>query len=126
MYYYLDLKTGFSEINIPVDVLVSHIEKKLPLYYETIVVDLLADIYGCEVVKSFRPEIDGILVRGKEIVAAVEVKMGTISKADVRRFLEKTRDIGDRKIVVAKNEVLERGVESLTPSKLLEMAGAKN
>ena len=75
MYYYLDLKTGFSEINIPVDVLVSHIEKKLPLYYETIVVDLLADIYGCEVVKSFRPEIDGILVRGKEIVATVEVKI---------------------------------------------------
>jgi len=126
MYYYLDLKTGFSEVNVPVDVLVSHIERKLPLYYEMFIVDLLADAYGCEVVKSFHPEVDGILIRGKEAVAAVEVKMGTVSKADVKRFIEKTRDISDRRIVIARNKISEKNVECLTPSELLEIVRAKN
>ena len=126
LYYYLDLKTGFSELDIPIDTLISKAMGKIPFYYENFVVELLAEIYGCEVVKSFYPEIDGILTRGKQVEAVVEVKMGNITTKEVNKFLEKVEDFDCRKIVVAGNTIKDKKIESMTAEQLVEKLKKRN
>jgi len=125
LYYYLDLKTGFSELDIPIDILISKAMGKIPFYYENFVVELLAEIYGCELEKSFSPEIDGILTRGKQIEAVVEVKMGNITTKEVNNFLRKVEDFDCRKIVIAENTFKDKRVESMTAEQLVEKAKEK-
>ena len=126
LYYYLDLKTGFSELDIPIDTLISKAMGKIPFYYENFVVELLAEIYGCEVVKSFYPEIDGILTRGKQVEAVVKVKMGNITTKEVNKFLEKVEDFDCRKIVVAGNTIKDKKIESMTAEQLVEKLKKRN
>jgi len=126
LYYCLDLKTGFSELDIPIDMLISKARGKVPFYYENFVVELLAEIYGCELEKSFFPEIDGILTRGKQIEAVVEVKMGNITTKEVNNFLRKVEDFDCRKIVIAENTIKDKRVESMTAEQLVEKVKEKN
>jgi len=58
-------------------------------YFERFLVDLIASLYGARVQRSPDPEIDGILVKRGRIVAAVEVKMGDISRDEANKFLER-------------------------------------
>lgn len=126
LYYYLDLKTGFSELDIPPSTLLKRAYEKIPFYYEMFIADTLANLYECELMKSHYPEIDGLLVRENKIIAAIEVKMGTMSKRDLNRFIEKTEGIAEKRIVVAENKIEDELIISLTPSELVFNITAKN
>ncbi len=121
LFYYLDSKLGYSEIDVPINELVNRASVKGGLYYEDFVVKLLAAMYGARVYKSLNPEIDGLLFRRGKVVAAVEVKMGEVSKGEIERFLDKAPSECD-KIVVAREGPPVKGVKLLTPSKLVSMA----
>ncbi len=122
LFYFLDVRLGFYEVDLPIDMVVSKALEKLPLYYERFVVELLAQALGAEVERGLRPEIDGVLVRGRRVVAVVEVKYGSAGRDDVYRFLSKVERFKARKIFVSRNEVGVEGVEYFTPERLVELA----
>jgi len=125
LYYYLDLKTGFSELDVPLRTLLKRAFEKIPFYYEMFVLDILAQLYDAEVMKSHYPEIDGLLVREDKVIAAVEVKMGKISKNELNKFIDKTEDITKQRIVVAENKIDNETIVCMTPSELISKITAK-
>ncbi len=63
LFYYLDVRLGFYEIDLPMELAVEKAEAKIPLYYEDFVLELLAQVLKAEPQKSLKPELDGVLVR---------------------------------------------------------------
>ncbi len=120
LFYFLDVRFGFYEIDTPLDLLVSKAIDKLPLYYEEFIVELLAQLLGAEVQKSIEPELDGILVKAGKPVAVVEVKYGEAHRGDIYKFLAKTEKFRCRKIFVAKEAEEVEGIEVLTPNETVK------
>ena len=120
LFYYLDSKLGFQEVEVPLEELVRLAEVKAGAYYEDFIVKLLAEVLGGRAEKSLDPEVDGIIVRGGEILAAVEVKLGQITRSEVRKFLERTP--GCRRIVVAREGPEVGEMKLLTPEDLVRIA----
>ncbi len=116
LFYYLDTKTGFNELDVPMDELVRLAKLKVGLYFEDFVVKLLAEIRGAIVYKSWDPEIDGLLVKDGE-VTAVEVKMGSISRGEVVKLREKGKF---KWVVVARDG--PHDLEIITHDELLRLA----
>mgnify|MGYP003873235221 CR=1 FL=1 len=124
LFFYLDAKLGFYELRPPLSLVKEKAVEKIPFYYEQFIVDLLAQILEAETQKSFQPEIDGILVRGKKSVAAIEVKMGKVSLSEIYNFKSKASTLAEELIVVAKNApeaTSETSVEVYTPQKIAEI-----
>ena len=92
------------------------------LCYEDFIVSALSEVHGAYLRYSHEPEIDGIAVdrKGKPLFV-MEVKHGKITKPEVSRFLDKTENIGGKRIVVAKNRMEYEDVISLTPEDVKEM-----
>ena len=114
LFYYLDSKTGYHEVDVPPGELVRLARVKEGLYYERFVVDLLAEVMGARVAKGLDPEVDGFLLRGGRVVAAVEVKLGKITREEIRRFADKVPSECE-KIVVAREPPAVEGVLALSP-----------
>ncbi|HIE24091.1 MAG TPA: ATP-binding protein, partial [Candidatus Korarchaeota archaeon] len=119
LFHYLDAKYGFYEMKLPIELLRDKAMDKLPFYYENFVVKLFSEILGCEVQKTFKPEFDGVLVRGKRLVAVIEVKYGVANRNDLARFLAKTDGWKCRKILVAKEAEEMDELEVYTPEKII-------
>ena len=120
LFYYLDTKLGYYEVDVPMDELENLASVKEGVYFERFVLDLIASIYGARVQRSIEPEIDGILVKRGRIVASVEVKMGSISREEITSFLNKAPREG-KKIVVAREGPSVDGVSFFTPSDILSL-----
>ncbi len=121
LFYYLDSKTGYHELDIQPEDLVMLARVKEGVYYERFVVSLLAEIMNARIARSLDPEVDGFLLRGGKIVAAIEVKMGEITGGEVREFLEKV-PVECERIVVAKEGPQVEGVHLMRPEDLVELA----
>ncbi len=121
LFYFLDVRLGFYEVDLPRNLVVSKALERLPFYYEKLVVDLLAQILGARAEKALRPELDGVLVRGNRVVAVVEVKFGDAKREDVYRFLAKTERFRCKKMFVSRSELGIGGVEYITPEGLVEL-----
>ena len=121
LFYYLDTKLGYYEIDVPMEELENLASVKEGTYFERFVVDLIASLYGARVQRSLDPEIDGILVKKGRIVAAIEVKMGDIAREEIIKFLERAPKEGE-KIVVAREGPSLEGVSLLTHRDILSMA----
>ncbi len=124
LFFYLDAKLGFYELRSPLSLTRKKAVEKIPFYYERFVVDLFAQILDAEVQKRFQPEIDGVLVRGRKPIAAIEVKMGKVSLSEVYDFKSKVSNLVRRLIVVAKSvpeNISKTGVEIYTPEKIAEI-----
>jgi hypothetical protein len=121
LFYYLDTKLGYYEIDVPMEELENLASVKEGTYFERFVVDLMASLYGARVQRSLDPEIDGILVKKGRIVAAIEVKMGDIAREEIIKFLERAPKEGE-KIVVAREGPSLEGVSLLTHRDILSMA----
>ncbi|OYT28640.1 MAG: hypothetical protein B6U94_08330 [Thermofilum sp. ex4484_79] len=96
----------------------------MPFYFEDFVVELLSEIYQAVPQKVLKPEIDGVLVRGKKPIVAIEVKMSNIENHDLYRFIQKTASFKCRKIIVGlKDEttIKHKEIEVLTPQKLYNL-----
>ncbi len=117
LFHYLDARYGFYEMQLPLDMLIDRAKEKLPFYYEDFVVKLFAEMLGCQVQKTFEPEFDGVLMRGKRLIAVIEVKYGPADRNDVARFMAKTEGLECRKILIAKQAEEINGVEIYTPKK---------
>ncbi len=126
LFYYLEARIGFSEIDAPAEIAVEKIMPLVPRYYERFVTDLIAELLGGTVQRSLRPEIDGIIVRGDHVLAFVEVKYGRVKPEDLYRFKEKVKRLGAFRdvelIVVAENALEMPGFRIITPEDLLRMA----
>lgn len=127
-YYYLDEKIGYGEQDIPHEIAISEIKKLLPFFYEELITDFLAEILGGTTEKTIKNEIDGIIKRKKEVLAAVEVKLGTITNYEVEKFTEKlrTKNINTTPIIVAKNKLKRQNIISLEPKDIIEIARKPN
>jgi len=123
LFYFLDVKFGFYEIDTPQDLLISKALNKIPLYYEEFIIELLAQILNAEIQKSLKPEIDGVLVKTGKPVAVVEVKYGKAYREDIYKFLAKTENFKCKKILVAKEAEEIKNVELLTPLKIIKQLG---
>ena len=121
LFHYLDVRLGFYEIDLPMELAVEKAEAKIPLYYEDFVLELLAQVLKAEPQKSLKPELDGVLVRKGRPIAVLEVKYGKASREDIRKFLRKTESFKCDKIVVAEEAEPIEGVEVLTPQRILNM-----
>jgi len=120
LFYYLDSKLGFYELDVPQNLTREKALTKIPLYFEDFAVELLAHLMGAEPQKSFKPELDGILVKSGKPVAAVEVKFGEATRRDAYKLLEKTQHLKCQNIIVAeKGETIEE-VKLLTPNEILK------
>ena len=51
-------------------------------------------------------------------IAIIEVKMGKISREDVKKIIEKARELNTRPIIFGDNRVSEDNVISITPNDL--------
>ncbi len=120
LYFYLDSKTGFSEAIIPERILLREAKTKLPLYFEDFVLKALALVINGIPQKAPQLGIDGIIVLRNEILGVVEIKLGSIHKAEIKKFLAKTRNIDAPKIVVAKNKIEHKKVKIITHKELLD------
>jgi hypothetical protein len=120
LFYYLDTKLGYYEVDVPMEELENLASVKEGTYFERFLVDLIASLYGARVQRSLDPEIDGILVKRGRIVAAVEVKMGDISRDEANKFLERAPKEGEKIIVAREGPSLE-GVSLLTPRDIVSM-----
>jgi len=119
LYYYLEAKTGFSEIKVPERILFTDAQTKLPLYFENYVLKALAIILGGVPEKAPQLGVDGAITIKDKTLAVVEIKLGTIHRAEIKKFLKKTENIDAPKIIVAKNKVEYRGVKVITHEQLL-------
>jgi len=52
LFYYLDVRLGFYEIDLPMELAVEKAEAKIPLYYEDFVLELLAQVLKAEPPKN--------------------------------------------------------------------------
>ncbi len=92
------------------------------LCYEDFIAGVMADVHGAYLRYSHEPEIDAIGVdRKNRPVFVMEVKHGSISKSEVSRFMDKTENIGGKRIVVARNRIEYEDVISLTPKDMEKM-----
>ena len=120
LFYYLDSKTGYHELDVQLEELVRLAGVKEGIYYERFVVSLLAEIMRARVAKGLDPEVDAFLLREGKVIAAVEVKRGSVTRGEVRRFLEKVPMECD-KIVVANDGPRVEGVHLMGPKDLVEL-----
>ena len=120
LFYYLDTKLGYYEVDVPMEELENLASVREGTYFERFVVELIASLYRARVQRSLEPEIDGILVKKGRIVASVEVKMGQISREEISSFVEKGPKEGER-IVVAREGPAVEGVTLLTPPDILSI-----
>ncbi len=121
LFYYLDSKTGYHELDIQPEELVRLAEVKEGIYYERFVVSLLAEIMKAQVAKGLDPGVDGFLLRKGRVIAAIEVKMGKITEGEVKRFLDRV-PVQCEKIVVAREGPQVEGVHLMRPEDLVELA----
>ena len=63
LFYYLDTKLGYYEVDVPMEELENLDSVKEGTYFERFLVDLIASLYGARVQRPLDPEIDGILVK---------------------------------------------------------------
>ncbi|MGC9020679.1 MAG: AAA family ATPase [Candidatus Methanodesulfokora sp.] len=120
LFYYLDTKLGYYEVDVPMEELENLASVREGTYFERFVVELIASLYRARVQRSLEPEIDGILVKKGRIVASVEVKMGQISREEISSFVERGPKEGE-KIVVAREGPAVEGVTLLTPPDILSI-----
>ncbi|PNV77628.1 MAG: hypothetical protein C0200_05220 [Thermoproteota archaeon] len=120
LFYYLDTKLGYYEVDVPMEELENLASVRERTYFERFVVELIASLYRARVQRSLEPEIDGILVKKGRIVASVEVKMGQISREEISSFVERGPKEGER-IVVAREGPAVEGVTLLTPPDILSI-----
>ena len=120
LFYYLDTKLGYYEVDVPMEELENLASVREGTYFERFVVELIASLYRARVQRSLEPEIDGILVKKGRIVASVEVKMGQISREEISSFVERGPKEGER-IVVAREGPAVEGVTLLTPPDILSI-----
>lgn len=123
LFYFLDVKFGFYEIDTPQNLLVSKALNKIPLYYEEFIIELLAQLLNAEIQKGLKPEIDGILVKAGKPIAVIEVKYGKAYREDIYKFLTKTVNFKCKKILVAKEAEEVKDIELLTPLKIIKQLG---
>jgi len=123
-YYYLDEKLGYGEQEIPLEIITEEIRKLLPVFYEDFIVEFIAEILGGTIEKILKNEVDGIIKRKKEVIAAIEVKMGNITEYEAKKFREKLKshNIDTSAIIVAKNKIRSPKIISLTPKDIVEIA----
>lgn len=124
LYFYLNEKIGYGEMDIPLDIALEEARKIIPRLFEEFVVELIAKTLQGSLEKTQRDEIDGIITRKKETIAVVEVKMGQITHAEVAEFVEKAekREISAAKIVIANKKVYSNSVISLSFRELISIA----
>ncbi len=125
LYYYLNEKLGYGEMDLSPQLIVREIKKLIPIYYEELVVEFMAKILNGTVEKTLKNEIDGIVTQKKRAIAVLEVKMGGISPDEVLLFEEKVERLRIKvpKIIVAKNKPeLDKGIVSLSPHELIVFA----
>ncbi len=120
LFYYLDSKTGYHELDVQPEELVRLANVKEGIYYERFVVSLLADIMKARVAKGLDPEVDAFLLKEGKVIAAVEVKRGGVGRGDVKRFLDKVPMECDR-IVVAREGPRVEGVHLMRPKDLVKL-----
>ena len=118
LHYYLDVKMGYTEMYIPLNVLLEEAKKRIPLYYQEFIVNLFAEILNARIEKRLKDEIDGIYLIDRKPIAIIEVKMGKISREDVKKIIEKARELNTRPIIFGDNRISEDNVISITPNDL--------
>ncbi len=123
-HYYLDEKLGYGEQETPLGLITKEIRKLLPIFYEDFIIEFIAEILGGTVEKILKNEVDGIIKRKREAIAAIEVKMGSITEYEAKKFREKLKNhnLDIPAIVVAKNKIREPKIVSLTPKDIVEIA----
>lgn len=119
VFYYLSDKYEMDYETPPFEVMKENITRIHSLCYEDFVVGLIAHILGGSFRYSQEPEIDGIIVDRKERpLAVVEVKSGSLTRSDVYKFVNKTKYIGGKRFVIAKNKIEYEDISVLTPHDL--------
>ncbi len=120
LYYYLDARTGFSEMKVPEKILYTEAQAKLPLYFENYILKALAIVFNGNPEKAPHLGIDGVITTKNEALAIVEIKLGTIHTAEIKKFLKRTANINAPKIIVARNKIEHKKVKVITHEQLLD------
>lgn len=122
IHYYLSEKLGYDEMDISTKVLLHELKKKIPLYYEDLIVELLAKVTSTLPHKIMLNEIDAILTKKKKPLFVVEVKFGAPKARDIKKIKDLAKEIKAKPIIVSDEKVEEHGVISLTPEDIIKMA----
>jgi len=112
LYFYLDSKYGFSEIDIPVEEVEKVFLMKLPLHVEQFFRNLLSKLFGLRKGMAVEKEydVDTVLQSFRKVSLVAEVKWKkSVSRQEVRRLEERFQKYrGARKILIVPEEnVLE-------------------
>ena len=112
LYFYLDSKYGFSEIDIPVEEVEKVFLMKLPLHVEQFFRNLLSKLFGLRKGMAVEKEydVDIVLQSFRKVSLVAEVKWKkSVSRQEVRRLEERFQKYrGARKILIVPEEnVLE-------------------
>ena len=112
LYFYLDSKYGFSEIDIPVEEVEKVFLMKLPLHVEQFFRNLLSKLFGLRKGMAVEKEydVDIVLQSFRKVSLVAEVKWKkSVSRQEVQRLEERFQKYrGARKILIVPEEnVLE-------------------
>jgi predicted AAA+ superfamily ATPase len=123
LYYYLDEKYG-PEAENP-DFVREVFRDRMPFHVQFFLGELMAEILGGAFKYRMNGdgEIDMIITRRNKPVFVGEVKWGRkVDRSELGSFEEKTRNFDCRKAILARNPIAYKGIEVLTPDKVLALA----
>lgn len=106
LFYYLADRHSIEEQDVPLGELRENILKVHNLVVQNFVGDIFAEKLSGNKEYSIDPEIDFIITKGRhrEPVAVGEVKCGNWNEADVRHFIEKTKQFSCEKFFIVKEK----------------------
>ena len=121
--FMLDERFNFFQKDVSDPVLSETIKNRMPYHLEHFCGEMFAQIYdgSFEYFYSKDFDIDFIITRGKNVLAAGEVKWTErTGKKDIDLFLERTKHLKGDKIFVSKNPIRDERVISFTPETILK------
>lgn len=124
-FYYLADRYAFDEAEVQLAEILPTLERLHTMHVQDFVAQLLAELRGGSRAYYFTPkqELDFLItVRGRPQLVG-EVKLGSVAKRDVEKFLDVAEIFPDaEKVLVCKGKIKEPGITSLTPEGLLKLS----
>jgi hypothetical protein len=129
VFYYLVDRYAFDETDVALDEVRPTLEKLRNLHLQDFIAKLFAELRGGRRAYYFTPakELDFVITVRRKPVLVGEVKWGSVSNADLDKFIDATAPFPEAEKVFVCRRRLEHGlVKVLTPAEILELvAGSR-
>lgn len=115
LYYYLEEKYSYTELEIPIEFIKKVVESKIPHHVEQFFRSLLSKVFGLKPEIVENEEIDIALLRYKKLEVIGEVKWKSfIDKGEIRKIEERLERINAKRILIVPSiRSLEREPENI-------------